>query len=254
MIRLYHLIERLPGWTRVPFVPRPPVQATYNADGFATMHAADFLRDPAFIAAYQAGMATPHHFSRHTRLEWRVFVSCWAAKQGLLRPGAFVECGVNTGITALAVCKFLKFGSPSDPPFYLLDTFHGIPEKQLSSAERAHGTFLNQEVYYDCYEQVVDTFKPFPSVVIVRGEIPGTLDRIAADRISYLSVDLNNAFAEKQVLERLWDRLVTGAVVVLDDYGHRGHQEQRKIHDGFAQNKGLFVLPLPTGQGLLLKP
>jgi predicted O-methyltransferase YrrM len=100
---------------------------------------------------------------------------------------------------------------------------------------------------------VVETFKPFPSVRIIRGLIPETLDAIDAPAISYLSIDLNNAFAEKCVLERLWERLVPGALIVFDDYGFTEHAEQRKAHDAFAAAHDTFVLALPTGQGLLMK-
>jgi hypothetical protein len=51
-----------------------------------------------------------------------------------------------------------------------------------------------------------------------------------------------------------WDKLVTGGVIVLDDYGWKSHEEQQQAWDAFAADRNTSVLLLPTGQGLILKP
>ena len=45
-----------------------------------------------------------------------------------------------------------------------------------------------------------------------------------------------------------------GAVMVLDDYGWSRHIVQKHAFDAFAAKRGVLVLPLPTGQGLIVKP
>jgi hypothetical protein len=42
--------------------------------------------------------------------------------------------------------------------------------------------------------------------------------------------------------------------VVLDDYGGPGHILQKHAFDRFADQHGVPLLQLPTGQGLLIKP
>jgi predicted O-methyltransferase YrrM len=64
---------------------------------------------------------------------------------------------------------------------------------------------------------------------------------------------MNNAEAEIGALEVLWDRVVPGAVVILDDYGWAGCLEQKRAEDVFLTERGYQVLELPTGQGLLIK-
>jgi hypothetical protein len=54
--------------------------------------------------------------------------------------------------------------------------------------------------------------------------------------------------------EFLWPRLVPGAFVLLDDYGWAAHVNQKHAWDGFAEKHGVMILPLPTGQGLIMKP
>ena len=52
----------------------------------------------------------------------------------------------------------------------------------------------------------------------------------------------------------LWNRLVPGAPVLLDDYAYSGYEWQKVGMDAFATEHGLSILSLPTGQGLLIKP
>lgn len=75
-----------------------------------------------------------------------------------------------------------------------------------------------------------------------------------ATRVCYLSLDMNCAAPEIAAAEYFWDKLVPGAVIVLDDYGWQKHDEQQPAFDRFAREKGVMVLLLPTGQGLIFKP
>jgi O-methyltransferase len=65
---------------------------------------------------------------------------------------------------------------------------------------------------------------------------------------------MNIAEPEIAALEFFWDKLVCGALVVLDDYGWLHYSLQKEEMDKFASKKGLEILTQPTGQGLLLKP
>jgi hypothetical protein len=65
---------------------------------------------------------------------------------------------------------------------------------------------------------------------------------------------MNSATPERAALEFFWDKLVSGASVILDDYGWKGCEAQKNAADQFAALRGVRVLALPTGQGLLIKP
>jgi hypothetical protein len=163
--------------------------------------------------------------------------------------GDFVECGVNTGILSLAVCQYVDFNSLSKR-FYLFDTFSGIPQEQMSDAERK----LERFPYFECFELARKNFAPFPGAVLIRGRIPETLSTVEIDKVAYLSIDMNIAYPERRAIEYFWPKVVSGALVVLDDYGWQGHEEQRATMVEFARSAGVEILALPTGQGLLIKP
>jgi len=212
-----------------------------------------FLKDPAFRKAYKAGMAAQDGFRRFPKFEWRMYTCCWAASHARLLEGDFVECGVNRGVISVAVCNYIDFNA-TGKNFFLFDTFNGIPEAQMMQSERADRVAENAEFYEECYAQAQRNFSPFPKAQLIRGQVPETLGTVAIGKVCYLSIDMNIAVPEIAAIEYFWDKLVTGAVVVLDDYGFTNRPEQKKAMDAFAARKGVMIYTIPTGQGLLLKP
>jgi hypothetical protein len=65
---------------------------------------------------------------------------------------------------------------------------------------------------------------------------------------------MNCVIPEIKAAEYFWDRMMSGGMILLDDYGWHGFEEQKKGFDKFAMERGVQVLTLPTGQGLIIKP
>jgi hypothetical protein len=89
---------------------------------------------------------------------------------------------------------------------------------------------------------------------VVRGEVPEVLPEVAAERVCYLSIDLNSVAPSIAAAEHFWPRMSRGAAMVLDDYGFPQFSDQKPAFDSFAVGIGVPILSLPTGQGLLIKP
>ena len=245
---------------RLAEVNAQPTQPVYNADFLAVWNkSTDFLDDPRFVSAYQAGVRSGHKIGPNQgadpdlHIEWRVFVGCWAGWHSAHLDGDFVECGVNTGVMSLAVCNYIDFNT-TGKNFYLFDTFRGIPDDQISAEERALNRASENSMYEECFDLAKRNFAPFPRAHLVRGKVPDTLDSVAIARVCYLHLDMNIAKPEYEAITYFWDKLVPGAIVLLDDYGWAGYINQKKALDAFAKSKGVKILTIPTGQGLLLKP
>jgi hypothetical protein len=245
---LYNLLNALLGkhYTILRY------KTTYNEDGLATFHIPGFLNDPLFNKSYQLGKQTGAWPS--IDIQWRVHTCCWAAERAKTLKGDFVECGVFKGGISRAVINYIDFGN-LDKKFYLLDTFEGIPLEYVSDAElKLIDPEKRNELYTDTYGQVKETFKLFKNVLLIKGKIPETLPEVESDSIAYLSIDLNNYQPEIAAIRFYWDRLVPGAVVILDDYCYSDkYINQRLEWDKFAKEKGFQILSLPTGQGLIIK-
>jgi hypothetical protein len=231
---------------------------TYNADGMATSHNCEFLNDPDFLRVYSEAVDSGHKFGegKPLHIEFRAHVNLWAAKHGANLEGDFVECGVNTGIFSSICMKMMHFEKMTDRRWFLLDTYCGIATELLTEEERRLNIEQKNSRYFDCYEIAKKVFAPYPNAILVRGRIPDILPQVTSEKIAYLAIDLNNVVPEIAAGDYFWDRLVPGAIIVLDDYayGTCSHICQKRGWDSFAAARNCTILTLPTGQGVLVKP
>ena len=236
---------------------RPRMRANYIADGFAVKAKnISFLENPKFAAAWREAVKLNQEGWKGNvpNIEWRAHVACWAAQQAMTIEGDFVECGVHTGLLSVTVCNFLDFAKLTDRKFWLFDTWAGVPVEGIEGEEQKKAKLTNLGLYdRDVFPLAQRNFAPFPNVKLVRGALPGTLAEANIEKIAYMSVDMNNMRAEKAVIEALWPKLSKGAMIVLDDYGFAGFEDQHDMWDEFARSVGRMVVTLPTGQGILIK-
>ncbi len=222
---------------------------TYNQDGLITRHSADFISDSRFAESYKKGKETESW--GNSEIHWRAFVACWAADRGLRIDGDFVECGVNKGGLSRTVMEYVDF-STSSKRFFLLDTYEGLSGDYISQEEAEEG--VKSGGYEPCFESVTNTFSEYDNVIIIKGAVPETLSEVDSEKIAYLSIDMNCVEPEIEAAEFFWDKLVSGATILLDDYGWTAHHLQKKAFDEFASRKNVPILALPTGQGIIIKP
>lgn len=230
------------------------LQANYSQDGLITLSYPDtFTKDPRFMQYYESA-----HKQQDPRNDegilWRAHVALWCATRGKTLDGDFVECGVNKAFLSKIIVDYLDFGT-LQKKFYLMDTYEGLVEKYITEKEMKSAALRQHlQEYEPCYEEVSKIFKNYKNIVLVKGPIPDTLPQVSSKKIAYLSIDMNCVIPEISAAEYFWDKLVSGAAIVLDDYGHPGQEEQRRGFDKFATEKGVSILCLPTGQGLIFKP
>ncbi len=228
----------------------------YDQDGLRSQHNHDFMVDADFKRAYARGIKAA---GRDYNWHWRVHIGLWAARSAARLAGDFVECGVNTGFMSSAIMADLDWNE-TGRTFYLLDTFMGIDERYITDEEKAAGIMVRNETKimagtYSCdLEGVRNNFSEWPDATIIVGAIPDTLPEITSTQIAFLHLDLNCSPPEVATAEFLWERLVPGAFILLDDYAYSGYFTQKIGMDEFAKKQGVSIASLPTGQGLLIKP
>ena len=99
-----------------------------------------------------------------------------------------------------------------------------------------------------------DRFKNFKNVRIIKGRVPDVFEEIEMPKkISFLHLDMNSSTAEIGALEMLFDKMVRGAICILDDFGYSIAKAQAEHELEWFSRKGFMVCELPTGQGLVLK-
>lgn len=207
----------------------------WDEDGMRTKHPPHFVEDERFRRAY-ARAVRAGTFDYGVR--WRVHTLLWAAELAARQEGAFVECGTARGYMASAICDYLDW---ADRPFYLLDTFE--------STDRPERLF-----YADAGpEPVRNNFMEWPSVRLVVGRVPDTLDQVDVDRVAFLHVDMNVPEPEEAAVRHFWPLLPPGGVIVFDDYGFASYPESRASADRLSVELGFTILASATGQGVVIK-
>lgn len=247
------LLHRM-GLSKRPYV----LNCDYKGDALGTRgKSLKFMEDPAFVSAWEATTRDFHDATGEMMPDtrWRAHIAVWSARRALKLPGDFIDCGVFTGALAQMICRLTDF-KDSGKNWWLFDTWEGVPEAGLTGGDLAMAKAQNASTYHrhlGIFGHVKKTFSQWDGFCLVQGILPDTLAKAKIDKVAYLSVDLNNSLAEKGCIEGLWDKIVPGGIVLIDDYGWTDHRMQQDMWDDFASSKGELIATLPTGQGLLVK-
>lgn len=222
---------------------------------------AGFLDEPRFRAAYDRirGAHVYDQYETPHSIAWRLHTLVWAAKQALSLPqGDFVECGVFQGDMAAVICEATDIAA-ARRRYFAYDSFEGFHPELSSEADfpTMPGYIAMANAHYrkpGLYEGVVARFADKPYVTVVKGFLPEAFDAVEPpQRIAFLHLDLNAPKPEIACLEKLFDRVVPGGLILLDDYGWLGYRAQKDAEDAFFAARGYGVLELPTGQGMVVK-
>ncbi len=214
----------------------------------ATDHYVPFETDSDFNTLYDSMMRT--WFGSPVDVRWRIWILTQCARRCSRLNGNFAEFGVYRGGYAFMVLSLADLRD--DKQFFLFDTFGGIPSSHLTQQETEEGfagRLANTSVAY-----VSDFLKPWAGhIVIVAGDVFETMPKTETGPLAFCSLDLNASAPTAAALEYAHPRLVTGGMIVLDDYGFEGYEEQRSAIDRFFEERGDAVIALPTGQALFVK-
>jgi len=138
--------------------------------------------------------------------------------------GAFIECGVYLGGSIMAAELVLARHEGTSRPVYALDTFSGFVARNAElDVDQVTGTV--ECVPQEGLDYSEGSFANMRSVGysglrIVKGDVLQTIPTLEVDSIALLRLDTDTYETTKFELESLYDRVVRGGVVIVDDYGY----------------------------------
>jgi O-methyltransferase len=195
-----------------------------------------FIHDKPFFDAWQA----------HTKpgpergAVWRYATTAWAARQAARLDGDFVECGCYKGTTVRILLDTIDLSARR---YFLYDLFE-------HDASMNHNSMPEHSA--ELYDKVKERFRDYPNVTIIKGSVPESFSQGLPERIAFAHIDMNNVAAEIGALEALAERFVPGAMIVLDDFGQTPYRAQHLAETKWFNDRGRYVLELPTSQGLVI--
>jgi hypothetical protein len=180
--------------------------------------------------------------------------------------GAFVECGVWRGGSIMAAALMVQALGRSDRDLYLFDTFEGMPEPgkpdrtregdsaaveftKLRSAE-SNGSDWCRASLEEVRANLGSTKYPADRVHLVMGKVEETIPSSAPPRIAILRLDTDWYESTLHELEHLFPRLVSGGVLIIDDYGW-WLGARRAVDEYFARSRERILLSRIDESGLI---
>jgi len=205
----------------------------------------DFLKEDRFVEIANKVFINENDDERNIAanqaLIWRRHTLVWAGEHCKSLVGDFCDFGCYDGFASKFINEYCDLEN-NNVNFYLFDVFDNPPSSEKFPK---HSPQL--------YENVKNNFKNSNNVKIIKGLLPKSLINNCPEKISFAHIDLNNVEAEMGVLEIIFDKIVSGGIIIFDDYGWVGYKDQQVKEKEFIEKNGLRILELPTGQGLIIK-
>lgn len=169
--------------------------------------------------------------------------------------GAFVECGVWKGGSAMAMALTLRELGEPGRDLHLFDTFEGmVPPTEADVAATGEpaaaalarrkpgeeGSIWCRAGLDEVRSNMASTGHPAERLHFVRGRVEETLPAEAPETIALLRLDTDWYESTRHELTHLFPRLVPGGVLIVDDYGH--WMGQRRAVDEYVAATGVRLL------------
>lgn len=180
-------------------------------------------------------------------------------------PGAIAECGVWRGGSMMAAALTLIDVGEVDRHLYLFDTFEGMPEpgaKDVRSDNTPAADLLattgRDDVFWavgplETVRAVMGSTQYPPELIhYVVGRVEDTVPQKAPERIALLRLDTDWYESTRHELLHMYDRLVPGGVLIIDDYGYwKGAQQA--VDEFFSTRLRPLFVPLDDGGRIAVK-
>jgi len=189
------------------------------------------------------------------QLRWRHYLVYWTASVAAQITSdsdkSFVEMGVCDGLTAWFASHARQcWGCGGE--FFLYDSWEKMRSDLLTVIEASSSgsyAYLNLE-----NTQRNLSLCAGESFVFNKGYIPDSFSHSRnPESIAWMHIDLNSSMPTIASLDFFWERLLPGALVLLDDFAWPGYEETRIEVEEWCQCRNLDLLQFPTGQALIAK-
>jgi O-methyltransferase len=182
--------------------------------------------------------------------------------QTLPLEGKLIECGCWKGLSSYIICNYLRQRNPSfqGADMVIVDSFAGLSEPtqldqitDVSVAGKVIASGQPAGAFAATLEEVKQTLVDFPAVTYFQGWIPAIFEKLPEAQYKFVHIDVDLYEPVHHSIAYFYPRLVTGGVIVFDDYGSLYWPGAKKAVDDYCAAQQLSLLCLSTGQALLWK-
>jgi len=254
----YSKISRLPKYLQhiallIRYLISRAPKYNFESDCMATSNNFGFISTPRFQFAEKTAIkASGFDYGIPLRIHQAIWCADHAIK--LDSNASFIELGTGRGYIMSSILGSFEYLNQTKlaPPIFLFDTFESTSTDLKSSQDQD----LGKNIYYaEEFSEVEETFSRYPNVTLVRGKLPLSLEStdLNLGKISFLHIDLNAPEIEISCLIQLWDKILPGGVLLIDDYACGGFEYTYKLFNEIAKDLNISILTTASGQGIAIK-
>lgn len=138
--------------------------------------------------------------------------------------GDLVECGIGSGNSFYKLC-FLASREKRDRKIYGFDSFEGFPEpsEEDKSPRNPQRGEWNQSTVAWIEALLIERGQIDPAFIkgnvkLIEGFFKDSVQQYDGDKVAFLHLDVDLYHSYKVTLEYFWPKVVTGGVVLFDEY------------------------------------
>jgi len=176
--------------------------------------------------------------------------------------GEIVEFGIFKGNSFFRWIKFRDLlEQTSSRKVIGFDIFGDFPEAKFEADKQRREDFVKEtnggkSIDLEEIQELLDKQSLSKNVELIKGDILVTLKKYLEKnphlKISLLHIDVDLYEPVKEILEQLYDRVTTGGIIILDDYG--AFAGTNKAVDDFFNNKAeVKKLPFSNAISYIVK-
>ena len=191
-------------------------------------------------------------------LLWRHWIVSYATRHAMTfcktNEFNFVECGVGDGLTSYYTLQDINnnYDIKSKAKLHLYDSWGPMRDEGLLKSESSNlGRY--SELKLDVTKRNLHEFENM--IIYHKGYIPEILNKepISPSSIVYLHIDLNSTLPTIDTLDFFFTKLISGGVILFDDYGWSNHKDTKHEVDKFFKGKPGILMHLPTAQAIYFR-
>lgn len=243
-------LEQKGIWLQLAAISKKLGGDSYLSDGILVWgRILGWIRDKKFQDSCSKAEPSLNDIGVDSSISWRSHTVCWASSHACKIDGDFFEFGCHMGYTASLARSFVndKFKTQHEQrKYFWFDMF----------STNNGGSDKTRMIDQSCSEIAArERSRLYADVFILKGNVLETYVNnvfFSGRKIGFAHFDLNDYLVEMSVIEKATRNAEAGTVFLFDDFAMCPFHEQNKKYREFFREKGLEILELPTGQGLVI--
>lgn len=164
--------------------------------------------------------------------------------------GDYAELGTYRGSFARLIYKYKSKNSK----LYCFDTFEGFDSKDVEKETVVSGDIIKSGFFSDTNLESVANYitqgraDSSDSLILKKGFFPATFEGLENKKWRFVLLDADLYEPQKAGLEKFWDAIVEGGVLMIHDY-NASYAGSKIATDEFFKNKKVDLIPIADNAG-----